>query len=203
MRSFLGICGIAFLLLGCSKANPYPDEPRIRLEGFKLIPYVDGGALTNDSLWVKLYFSDGNGDLGLTAEERQAAPYAKYPPGDTVSAKFNYRYYNYLLTIFAENTLGRFDSIRDRTGTTKAGVVFIDEVSRYGAFQPTLDMQKGDPIEGYIEYGVTDRLIGDPNATPVSNRGLILKGRKYFLRVKIVDRGGNVSNLVTSDTLTY
>lgn len=198
MRLFILICGLGCLFAACLRKPNYPDMPVITLRSVVFGPNITPGSGALDSMLVTVHFTDGNGDLGLSQQDRQASPFSKYLPR-TDSSKFNLRYYNFLLTIFAENAQGRFDTIPDRR--TRTG--FTDEKSRYGAFAPTDDMLKGQPIEGTIKYKVSDKLAFFNGGTPTQNRGLIVKGRRWYVTLSILDRGGNVSNKVQSATFIY
>jgi hypothetical protein len=173
----------------------YPDAPVITLKSV-VLGTSSTGAL--DSLMVTIRFTDGNGDLGLTQTDRQDPPFSKYLPKSD-SSKFNLRYYNFYLTLFAENNLGRFDTISNRL--TRSG--FIDEVAQYGAFAPTEDMNQGQPIEGTILYTFKDILMALPGATPTQNKGRLFKGKRYYIKIRIIDRAGNSSNAIESPMYTY
>lgn len=218
MRPYLGILLAFVLLTACGKKNQYPNTPQIELRSVTLFPSTSESL---DSMAVDIRFTDGDGNLGTTAEERALPPFNKFPvPADTTYDKlkvylanndlsyFNLRYYNFFLTLFAENASGRFDTLagtpaykKNRTKTDS--VRYQDELSRYGSFQPTPDMNKGDPLEGYIRYVFSDFLIALPGQPPANNRGRIFAGKRYYVTLRIMDRDGNLSNKVTSPIYTY
>jgi len=195
MRVVIILLGISFLLGGCGDKNKFPNVPVIGLQSWQAVRSPPSSGKL-DSLVVTIRFTDGNGDLGLTEEDRNEDAFTKYPSAD--SSTFNLRYYNYFLTLFAENTFGRFDSIPDRK--TASGKV--DEISYNGRFDPTPDMNKGQPLEGTIRYVTPGFLFAFGN-DPVANRGRIVLNKRYFIKVWIVDRSGNFSNIVVSDTLVH
>ena len=87
---FLGL-GLLTGLVGCLTPPDYPDEPSIEFKAFDVIRNARPRPFTPvDTLKITVSFKDGNGDLGLTADEIQNSP----PPftGDNR--------YNYLLRVF-------------------------------------------------------------------------------------------------------
>jgi hypothetical protein len=193
---FIGILAIG--LSGCIRKPNYPDVPVISFQSAQFTPNTDITSSALDSLLVTVHFTDGNGDLGLTSDDRNTQLYAKYGL-DPDSTTFNLRYYNYFLTLFAENAFGKFDSTPTRY--TNSG--HIDEISRYGAFFPTDDMNRGQPLEGTIAYQVKDYLVYINKDTPQHNKGRIIKGKRWYVEVRIQDRSGNISNKVQSPIYTY
>ncbi|MFC2123871.1 hypothetical protein ACFLU5_03585 [Bacteroidota bacterium] len=69
----VGMC----LLAACTKPPELPFEPKIVFERVQFTQTEEGRP---DSLIVSIYFEDGNGDLGLTAQETQPP----YHPADIV-----------------------------------------------------------------------------------------------------------------------
>ncbi len=58
---------VLFGMVSCIDTENFPDEPRIEFDDIR---YVEvGGFLESDSLILKFNFEDGDGDLGLRAED--------------------------------------------------------------------------------------------------------------------------------------
>ena len=195
------------LLGGCGKRHQFPDTPHIDYTSARLIPGVNGAL---DSIILTVGFQDGNGDLGLLNEERQGPPYKKYLT--TNKQDFNLRYYNYFPTIFIENAKGGYDTLAPKytADTTYASdhhtVIsisqpFIDEYSYYSAFQPTLDMNQGQAIEGTISFSTPGFFVGAQAPPP----GIIwlTPGKKWKFTLSIMDRAGHMSNKITSQEFVY
>lgn len=77
---------ILYMLSGCVKQEHYPDEPQIEFLNFYTL--FDTGQYAVKGV-LNISFTDGNGDLGLNANDT-------YPPFDTGSPY----YYNYIITYF-------------------------------------------------------------------------------------------------------
>ena len=205
---FLIPCLVTLALLGsCGKRNQYPDAPHIDYKSAKLIPGVNGAL---DSIIITVGFYDGNGDLGLLNQERQDPPYNKYLT--TNKQNFNLRYYNYFPTIFIENAKGGYDTLGPKytADTTYAAdnhtvlsisLPYIDQYSYYSAFQPTLDMNQGQSIEGSISFSTPGFFVGKQAPPP----GIIwlTAGKKWYFTLSIMDRAGNISNKYQSDPIVY
>jgi hypothetical protein len=78
MRVIKSLClfgGLAWMISACFESPEYPNTPKIAFEGVSFRE-VNG----TDSLTLSLSFQDGDGDLGLDANDPryQAAPYNSY-----------------------------------------------------------------------------------------------------------------------------
>jgi hypothetical protein len=199
MRIWILLLGITCLLSACSKAPDYPDMPVISLYSWQFYPSTIQTNLSLDKLIVKIHFTDGNGDLGLVPTDTVDPVFKKYIGTD--KTRINPRYYNFYFAVFAENQFGRYDSTQ--SSYADAARTILDRQSGYGSFAPTEDMQLGQPIQGYIQYTFTDFLVYVNGDSPQGNRGRIRKGKKYFAKIRICDRAGNMSNQIITDTLVY
>lgn len=84
--SALCILVAMFVAMACQKEEGFADTPEIRFEGFRKIVGQNG----NDSAGVlSLYFTDGDGDMGLSP----ADTVAPFNPGSTF-------YYNCFVSFF-------------------------------------------------------------------------------------------------------
>ena len=81
--------------MGCQKENNFSDIPFLRFESYEQSSKNVGG-VELDNLKVRLYFTDGNGDIGLEQSDT-AAPFdvnlivrTFEAEGDTVREVFDY-----------------------------------------------------------------------------------------------------------------
>jgi hypothetical protein len=68
---FLALLATVF---ACNKPPVYPVEPNIKFKEIQSYPVFNQGT-RKDSLVIVTRFEDGDGDLGLTAEEVKSPPY--------------------------------------------------------------------------------------------------------------------------------
>lgn len=123
-----------------------------------------------DELILVIHFEDGDGDLGLTSDDRENNPRFKLRNPD---GTFNDYYYNYFAT--AERRInGQFVEINQ-------GVPFT------GAFPPLKPDGKPGPIEGELEYSLFFPLVDTPPNDTLR------------FSIQIVDRALNLSNQVTTE----
>ncbi|MCI4647795.1 hypothetical protein [Phaeodactylibacter sp.] len=63
--SLVMILGLSLALISCVKPKDYPIEPKIEYIGFNKLTILQGGPnAPNDTLFLRLGFTDGDGDLG-------------------------------------------------------------------------------------------------------------------------------------------
>ncbi|MBI1315367.1 hypothetical protein GC167_00700 [bacterium] len=79
----------------CTRENDFSDIPFLRFESYEQQTQTVGG-VTLDNLLVRIYFTDGNGDIGLEQSD-SVPPYdvnllvrTFEPDGDTVVEVFDY-----------------------------------------------------------------------------------------------------------------
>ncbi len=63
-----------FLLTACKKLPRYDEKPEIEFSGFEIYrnQFSSLGLVYGDSVIVKLKFKDGDGDLGIDAEDKKS-----------------------------------------------------------------------------------------------------------------------------------
>ena len=122
---------------------------------------------------IVIKFRDGDGDLGLTSEDRNNPPYQLLNPDGTP----NRYYYNYFVQVFRK-TKGVFNEIN------------FD--FPYCSFLPLRTDGKTGPIEGDLEYGVAPFYLNSPLFPQPANDTL-----KF--RIQIIDRALNESNIIETD----
>jgi hypothetical protein len=119
-----------------------------------------------------VHFEDGDGDLGLTSEDRQNNPrYQQNKPDGNP----NIYYYNYFVTV-ERRVNGQFVEADAAIPTS-------------GAFPPLKPDGKPGPIEGDLEYSLIFPLLSSP-----PNDTLRFK-------IQIVDRELRESNIITTDPI--
>jgi hypothetical protein len=150
----------------------FPLTPSISFRRFEVERNKPDPKLGNrvDQLDIIIYFKDGDGDLGLTSEDRQNNPrYQQNNPDGTP----NEYYYNYFATL-ERKVNGTF--VEDNSG-----------VPYSGAFPPLKPDGKPGPIEGELAYTVLfPLLIAPPNDT-------------IRFKVQILDRELRRSNEIYTD----
>jgi hypothetical protein len=171
---FLGLAASG--LTGCLSAPSYPDTPNIAFESIRRVRYSPTpGSLPVDSIFVTISFQDGDGDLGLTADEAKTTPYSN-------------RYYgaNFFATSFVKNaTTGNYDSLR----TLRPDLSKAYQYERFGHVSPTTDSRKA-PLKGTLtrSYGF---IYGSP----------YLPEQEIKFRISIFDRALNRSNEVETTSI--
>lgn len=152
----------------------FPPEPKITPRPSRVYYNVIEGRLGNrvDSVVVVLHFEDGDGDLGLTSEDRQNNPRYQQNNPDGTSNKY---YYNYFAKVYRKVD-GEFTD-------ANAGVPFS------GAFPPLKPDGKPGPIEGELEYSLLFPLSSSlPNDT-------------IRFEIQIVDRELRESNIILTELI--
>ena len=192
-------------LAGCKKPPEYPNEPDIT---FNSISYKNSGGIF-DSITIAVDFKDGDGDLGLLADETdypynpyfflldsnkdtirlgnpQAPPFNFYDyeiiENDTFYIERNPTFFNFLVEVYIEDANGDFyhQEYRDWCISSNICIPF------HGRFPPLSDRTKPEPLEGTIRYTIASSQFP--------------KARIKF-KVSIYDRDLNKSNEVETDVL--
>jgi hypothetical protein len=169
--------GLALGLSSCLKEPEYSTTPAISFNNIRLTraPSV-GGSQPLDTIRLTINYQDGDGDLGLTAKERESPPF-DFQKG---ANKFNN---NFFVEPFVRNTAtGRYESLVSR------GLALPGEYN--GAFpHPTTDTDsKPAPIKGTLTYRPIAFGLGDKFQPRDSVR----------FEITIADRALHVSNTVTT-----
>jgi hypothetical protein len=174
----LGSLGLlAASLSSCLKEPEYPVTPAISFNDIRLTraPSVRGSQPL-DTIRLTINYQDGDGDLGLTSDERNNPPF-DFRNGTN---KFNN---NFFVEPFVRNTTtGRYESLVSR-GLSKPG-------EYNGAFaRPTTSTDnKAAPIKGTLTYRPVEFGLGDKFQPRDSVR----------FEISIADRALHVSNTITT-----
>ena len=185
MNLFRTLCGLALTGLATTSSCISPPD-------YSLVPEIDfkevevthvpasGGLLATDTLNFKLNFRDGDGDLGLTKEDADKAPY-----NATTGGPNNRGYqYNYIIQPFVKDNSGRF-------------VLFLNPGARPGEYDsryPRLDgiNTKPAPLKGVLSYKLPIPIGG-----PVLRNGTVVR-----FEISILDRALQQSNKITTSEIT-
>ncbi|QKG55620.1 hypothetical protein GKZ68_02580 [Hymenobacter sp. BRD128] len=173
-----GLGLLATSLSACLKAPEYSTTPSISfndIQDIRIQPKQAGGQPL-DSIRMTINYQDGDGDLGLTSDERKNPPY-DYQKG---ANKF---YNNFFVEPFVRNTVtGKYESVVSK-GLTTAGAY-------NGAFpHPTTTTDsKAAPIKGTLTYAPIAFGLGDIFQPRDSVR----------FEISIADRALHVSNTITT-----
>ena len=190
-RLFLSLGGLALLatgLGGCLQAPEYSTTPSISNNNVRVSRFnpVNPGETRRDSIYITINYQDGDGDLGLSAEESKVAPYA-YQNADGTLNKFNNNYF--------------IEPLVKHPGSTRYERPVVDSLEvlvllRLGAFN------------GRFEHitGLTDSKDAPIKGT--LTRTLSLGYGDYFnagdsvrFNVSIADRALHVSNVVRTASI--
>lgn len=219
---------LAFVLTGCPEPPEFDNTPRIAFEDlqFETRTDPDQPSLTEDVLTLKLYFEDGNGDLGLGSDEL-FEPYNPY--------YFLLDSNNELIRLNSIDTLPPYNPLDYYTVPSEGDTVIIG--NELITIADTLYIQRNPrhynifiktfykpPTESeFIEYNWEeapyyqtfngrfpilntedyDRPINgtlDYNITSLGFR-IIFRNYPMYVQAQIWDRAGNKSNTIVSDTI--
>lgn len=128
-----------------------------------------------DSLILVLHFQDGDGDLGLTSDDRETNPkyMQKHPDGSE-----NKYWYNYFAKAYRKVN-GKFVEV----------IIGEKSVTYSGAFPPLKTDGKPGPIEGDLEYSIYYPLKSTPANDTVR------------FEIQLVDRALNESNIILTEPM--
>jgi hypothetical protein len=181
-----GLGGLALGLSSCLKEPEYPATPSISfnsIQGIRIPPKSAKGQPL-DSIRLTINYQDGDGDLGLTQDER------KNPPYDFQKGA-NRFYNNFFVEPFIKNTrTGKFEPLTT-VGVPSPGVYVAGQYN--GAFpHPTTDTDgKAAPIKGTLTYAPIAFGLGD----------VFVPGQTVRFEISIADRALHVSNTITTDSI--
>lgn len=182
----------ALVVGSCNLKPDFPQEPVI--SSLKLERVYNG--FGTDDVIIKVGFQDGDGDLGITSEERATPrplqkatsnlPFQEYKYTFAASDRPlvldsmpNPYYFNMFIKIFRKNGFGEFEEV----------VYPTPNFSFNTAFPPLYEGTRRTPMEGSIDYTIQP-------IPPTFNKNDHLR-----IQVQIVDRKLNLSNIM-SDTIT-
>lgn len=172
--------GLALGFSSCLKEPEYSPTPSISFNDIRVsrAPSV-AGSTPLDTIRITINYQDGDGDLGLSEDER------KNPPYDFQSGA-NRFYYNFFIEPFVRNSAtGKYESLVSK-GLAKSGAY-------NGAFpHPTSTTDnKAAPIKGTLTYRPDVFPLGSPFQPRDSVR----------FEVTIADRALHVSNTITTRSI--
>lgn len=156
----------SFILLGmlnysCQKENPFPDTPFIRFEAFEQLKDASG----KDSIGVlKLYFTDGDGDMGLAPSDTLAP----FNPGSLYYYNFFISYYEKQNGVWQKITLPPPFPGAD-TLSNNSRIPYLTPTGQNKTLEGFIDMElfTNNPFSPYdtIKYDVSicDRALNRSN----------------------------------------
>jgi hypothetical protein len=166
------------LLSGCFNPPSFPDAPEIAFKSLSGVRTVDPLGNPQDSITVTISFRDGDGDLGLDANDT-LPPFQAFTTDADGNRVANFFHHNYHLKVK-----------RMKDGQAEE-VQFLDGGRIKGRFPVLIDNQ--GPIEGELNFGRYFLISGSGNT--FNNFDTL------FFEVQIVDRQRNVSNTITTPTI--
>lgn len=208
---------IYFVIIGCQERPTFPDTPTISLNNFYFKEIQD---LSLDSLIIKIKFEDGDGDLGLDANETQF-PYQLLDPvidpatgdtlrhGDPNTPEYNCLDYE---IIRRESSVG--DSL-----TVTADTIYVirnpdhfnfyltflikEDDGSFREFIPAIERNCAPPYHGRYFVLNTARdirpLTGELQYSLLSGFRLLFRNEILKIRIQIQDRSLNESNIIETD----
>jgi hypothetical protein len=196
-KNILFIVVVFFILAGCSKSPQYPAAPQIEFVEAKKIALSNG----IDSLYIKLKFKDGDGNLGLNAID---PPTKEYVQGDTVrnlpldqwdcqkylsvngdrdtiTITRNPNYFNFFVSFYKKNSNNTYTLI-DRPDCRQNN-------GRFSRFDP--DNNYSGPLEGTIEWNFKGSFSEE------------FKNMTIQIGIFIQDRSFNKSNVAYTQDIKF
>ena len=107
------------------------------------------------------------------------------PVEDTIYFQFNPRHFNFFVSFFVRNSSGEFEEFDIR-------LEFGCSTTFDGRFQVLVDENERGSLEGTIRYRMTSRFF----------KAVFGGDTPMFLRMQIVDRAGNFSNVIQTPEFT-
>jgi hypothetical protein len=166
-RTFLIICVLGLLYASCTKKENYPIIPAITYNSFT--PFCSGS--TTDSAYLRVNFTDGDGDIG-------------YPQSDA-SAPNDF----YIVPLF--DSVGNFITITLPNDSILSFPYKIPYITPSGS-----DKELNGIIQINLEniFQELDQLVSE-----LSSHGLV--AHTFRFQVWIFDRAGHKSNVLTTPTV--
>lgn len=188
MNLFRTLGAVVVLALGwagtssCLKAPDFPVIPSITFNSLKKIYAAPStpGATPADTLVFAVDFKDGDGDLGLDADDAKVPPYNSQTGGHNNLATSN----NYFIQPFKKvgNTFVAYYTPSGYPG---------EYDGRYPRLETTTD-SKPAPLKGTLRYKLRLPL----------NRTAYSAGDIFQFEISIMDRAMHLSNTVTTTEIT-
>jgi hypothetical protein len=191
MNLFRTLNGAALLglasagLNGCIQAPEYSTTPEIGFKEVKVTYINDPNSPINELTFI-LNFQDGDGDLGLSKDDIDTAPYNQAAQSAAVRRGHPNNQLNYYIQPYIKDASGRFVQFTNPAPFGKLG--------EYDATFPRLDGAdaKPAPLKGELNYRL-----------PLTLDGSIFKaGQVFRFELTVLDRQLHVSNTVTTSEIT-
>jgi hypothetical protein len=133
MKRFAKIAWIALVALACAQNENFPDEPYVELEVYEPRLEELAGGITTEILFIRFYFTDGDGNIGLDDADTINPPHCTNCD----------HYYNLFVNVYSKVD-GAFEFTYDYN-------------SRIKNLTPNAQYQS---LEGHMEYkiDITNRL---------------------------------------------
>jgi len=172
-----GLAGLLTLgLSSCLKAPEYSSTPEISYDSI-LLKHDVSTSQPIDSVFITIRFQDGDGDLGLSSTESNAAPY--------VGTRFAS---NYFIEPYVKASTGNnFVPVKDLGRGISAGAYN----SRFEHIATTSD-NRSAPIKGVLTRAYT-----------FAYRTLFQPGEEVRFTVSIADRAMHESNTITTESVVF
>jgi hypothetical protein len=180
-----GLGGLALSLSSCLKEPEYSTTPAISFNSIRIGRYTPTNIReqVRDTFFITINYQDGDGDLGLTDDERKAQP-SKY------TGMF---YNNYFIEPFIKNPVTRKFEPLYAVGTPVGGGGTYKAGDYNGIYlHPTVTTNdKAAPIKGTLTYRPQAFGLGETFAA----------GQTVRFQISIADRALHLSNTITTDSI--
>ncbi len=180
--ALLGLAGSG--LAGCIQAPEYPTTPEIDFKEVQVTYINDPNSPSNELAFV-LNFRDGDGDLGLSKDDINVAPYNQAAQPVAAQRGHTNNQANYYIQPYVKDPVtGRFTQL----------IIPFAKLGEYDSTFPRLDGTdaKPAPLKGELKYRL-----------PLTLDGAIFKaGQVLRFELTILDRQLHVSNTVTTSEIT-
>lgn len=170
-------------LSACLKAPEYSTTPSISFNSIQRARYTPTNPREQalDTIRIKINYQDGDGDLGLTADEVAAQP-----------TKYTGRFAkNYFIEPFIKNrATGKYQALAS-VGVPFPNVYNAGQYNGLYLHPTTTTDAKAAPIKGTLTYTLIPFGLGD----------IFVAGQTVRFQVSIADRALNVSNTIMTDSV--
>lgn len=167
-RTFTIVSILVLLYSSCVKKANYPDIPAITYNSF--IPFCSGS--TTDSAYIRINFTDGNGDIGYPAQQEGV-------PHDFFIVP--------LLYVYATKT---FEPITQQNGDSLKFAYNIPDITPSGSDKELNGIIQIN-MEGFLQEYISDDVA-------LSNLANL---HELQFMIWIYDRAGNKSNVLITPTV--
>ncbi|MBW8049616.1 MAG: hypothetical protein FVQ77_04610 [Cytophagales bacterium] len=180
---FITFITLTLSFSGCKKVPEWDKMPRIEFREIKkknciLYPSCCNSICNGDSIFINIYFKDGDGDIGLTS--------------DDPTPEFNF----YVNLLIEKDTIFKPFEYCD----SNACAVFLWSQNEKSRIPPLYPEGYSGPLDGTIDYSIfllTNELL-DPCCRPFEH----LDSAMIKFTIQLVDRALNKSNKVETSPIT-